>query len=200
MALTIIKEDGTGRADANSYASVADGDAYFEGHLYASAWTTAAVVSKGAALVMATRLIDSQFQFNGSRTSASQALQWPRAECRDPDRGLVTLSALLPILSDFVPYDSVPKAVVQATCEMARELLIVDRTASPPGEGVDTEQTAHATQTVTDTGTASDSTSSSSKYSKSDTRPVISRLAQAMLSKYGAPVSSGGGVVRLVRA
>ena len=41
MALTLVKEDGTGRADANSYADVADGDAYFEGHLYASAWTAA---------------------------------------------------------------------------------------------------------------------------------------------------------------
>jgi hypothetical protein len=80
---------------------------------------------KAAALVMATRLIDSQFQFNGSRTSASQALQWPRAECRDPDMGLVTLSALLPILSNCVPYDTVPKGGVRATCEMARELLIV---------------------------------------------------------------------------
>jgi hypothetical protein len=35
----------------------------------------------------------------------------------------VTLSALLPILSSFVDYDTVPVVVVQATCEMARELL-----------------------------------------------------------------------------
>jgi hypothetical protein len=31
----------------------------------------------------------------------------------------------------------VPVAVVQATCEMTRELLIVDRTAAPPGEGIE---------------------------------------------------------------
>ena len=144
MALTLIKEDGTGKVDANSYADAADGDAYHDGHLYATAWTGATQTRKEAALVMATRLIDSQFQFNGSRTNASQALQWPRAECPDPDKGLVTLSALLPILSNFVDYDSVPAAVVQATCEMARELLIVDRTAAPPGEGIESEQTAHA--------------------------------------------------------
>jgi hypothetical protein len=35
MALTLIKEDGTGRTDANSYAAVADADSYFDGHLYA---------------------------------------------------------------------------------------------------------------------------------------------------------------------
>ena len=146
---------------------------------------------------MATRLIDSEFQFNGSRTSASQALQWPRAECRDPDMGLVTLSALLPILSNCVPYDTVPKAVVQATCEMARELLIVDRTAAPPGEGIDTVATAHATHAGS--GSGSDSDSSSTKYSKGDTRQVISPVARAMLSRFGALVSGGSGSVRLVR-
>jgi hypothetical protein len=196
MALTLIKEDGTGKVDANSYAAAVDCDAYHDGHLYATAWTAATQARKEAALVMATRLIDSQFQFNGSRTSASQALQWPRAECPDPDKGLVTLSALLPILSNFVPYDSVPPAVVRATCEMARELLIVDRTAAPPGEGVGTLQTSQATHT----GTGGSSSMSSTTYSKDDTRPIISRVAQAMLSKFGAPVSGASGSVRLMRA
>ena len=41
MALILTKEDGTGKSDANSYASTADGDAYHDGHLYASAWTAA---------------------------------------------------------------------------------------------------------------------------------------------------------------
>jgi hypothetical protein len=81
---------------------------------------------------------------------------------------------------------------------MARELLIVDRTASPPGEGIDSLATAHATHAAT--GTGSDSTSSTTKYDKSDTRPIICRVAQAMLSKYGAMVDGGSGAVRLVRA
>ena len=54
--LTLVKEDGTGKSDANSYASVADADAYHEGHLYASAWTGATTADKEKALVMATRL------------------------------------------------------------------------------------------------------------------------------------------------
>ena len=40
MALTLIKETGAGLVDANSYASAADGDAYHDGHLYATAWTS----------------------------------------------------------------------------------------------------------------------------------------------------------------
>ena len=117
MALTLIKEDGTGRVDANSYASAADGDAYHDGHLYATAWTGATTGNKERALVFATRLIDSLFQFGGGRAKTEQALQWPRVQCPDPDKGLRTVSALVPILDDFVPYDQVPKAVVQERYE-----------------------------------------------------------------------------------
>ncbi|HVM51418.1 MAG TPA: DnaT-like ssDNA-binding protein [Candidatus Acidoferrum sp.] len=198
MALTLIKEDGTGKPDANSYADVTDGDGYHDGHLYATAWTGATADRKAAALVMATRLIDSQFQFNGGRTSAAQALQWPRTECPDPDKGLLAVSVLLPILSDFVDYNAVPSAVVQATCEMARELLVVDRTASPPGEGLDSVQTIHATHAASGTGSSSDT--SATKYSKVDTRPIISHVAQAMLAKFGALMCGSSGMVRLTRA
>lgn len=172
MPLVLTKEDGTGLSDANSYASVADADAYHDGHLYAAAWTAASGANKEKALVMATRLIDSQFQFDGVRAKETQALQWPREGCHDPDADGWTLDSML------------PKAVLDATCEMARELLIADRTAAPAGEGlkyhnVGTEQTG---------------------YSKSDTRPVISHVAQAMLAKYGSLLKSGSGAVRLVRA
>ncbi len=195
MALTLVKEDGTGKTDANSYADVAEGDAYFEGHLYASAWTAATADTKAAALVMATRLVDSQVQFNGFRANETQALQWPRERCPDPDRNLVTSSPLSPVLSNFVPSDLVPKGVADAVCEMARELLIVDRTAAPPGEGISSTQTSSATHD----SAGGSSSQSSTTYSKEDTRPVISRVAQAMLTKYGALIQ-GGGSVRLVRA
>jgi hypothetical protein len=89
MALTLIKEDGTGRTDANSYATAAEADSYFEAHLYASAWTAATAATKAAALVMATRLVDSQYQFYGYRAHDTQSLQWPRERCpelRDAER------------------------------------------------------------------------------------------------------------------
>ena len=127
MALTLVKEDGTRKSGANSYAAVADGDAYFEGHLYAAVWTSANAVTKAAALVMATRLVDTQFQFYGYRASETQGLQWPRERCPDPDRPAVSGEAQTPVLSGFVPGDVVPRGVVSAVCEMARELLIVDR-------------------------------------------------------------------------
>ena len=65
-------------------------------------------------------------------------MQWPRAECPDPDRGLVTVSALQPILSDFVPYDSVPKAVVQAKMTAQEIAERVRKAQTQPAGGVST--------------------------------------------------------------
>ena len=172
MALTLIKEDGTGKVDANSYASAADGDAYHDGHLYATAWTAATLANKEKALVMATRLIDGQVQFAGWKVTDAQALQWPRVSCRNPDS------------EDDLPPDVVPGAVRDATCELARELLIADRTAAPAGEGLKYENTG-----TTQKG-----------YDKSDTRPIISPVTQALLSKFGLLLNRKGGAVRLIRA
>ena len=177
MALTLIKEDGTGKADANTYANVADGDTYFDGHLYASAWTVATTGNKEKALVMATRLIDAERQFNGVKSTATQALQWPRAECLDPDGA--SESGAVAVL----PSDTVPPAVMKATCELAKELLLQDRTTAPPGEGIS------ATWTDT-TGT---------KYSKTDKRAVLSYLVQSLLARFSVSVRRGNPVVRLVR-
>ncbi len=80
MALVLIKETGDGLPNANSYANVADGDAYFEGHLYASAWTAATTANKEKALVFATRLIDSQYQFGGIKNELRAILAL--APCR----------------------------------------------------------------------------------------------------------------------
>ena len=171
MPLTLIKEDGTGKADANAYANVADGDAYHAGHLYASAWTAATADNKAVALVMASRLIDAEYQFGGTRSVATQSLQWPREDCPDPDAG------------DMVAETMVPKAVVEAACELARELLIADRTAAPAGEGLKYYNNAGV-----QTG-----------YDKTDTRPVIPAVVQAFLGKYGALIKSKSGSVKLVR-
>jgi hypothetical protein len=203
MALSLIKEDGTGKPTANTYALVNDGDNYHAGHLYAAAWNAATTEQKGMALVMATRVMDAEYQFNGYRAGFAQALQWPRAECREPDGGTagfgarnVTQAALHGILPDgpdaiivqtaewFVPPNLVPKAVVEAACELARELLLVDRTQAPEGEGLKYENAGGA-----QTG-----------YDKTDKRPIIPALVQAMLAKYGALINRKSGTVQLVRA
>ena len=181
--MTLIKEDGTGLVDANSYASAADGDAFHDGHLYASAWTAATTGNKEKALVMATRLIDAEYQFNGFRAHDAQALQWPRVRCVDVDRNGSPFFPLSVNLGRYLDSDKVPARVRDATCDMARELLVTDRTAPPSGEGLKYNNVG-----TTQTG-----------YDKRDRRPVISQLAQAMLAKLGAPMNGMSGAVRLVR-
>jgi hypothetical protein len=171
MALTLIKETGAGLANANAYADVADGDAYHAGHLYASAWTAATADQKAVALVMASRLIDCEVQFVGVKAVAGQALQWPRLDWEDRDTGETMDDATLPL------------ALAWAACELARELLITDRTASPAGEGLSYQNNG----------------SIQTGYDKTDTRPIIPSVVQALLAKYGALIKAKSGAVKLVR-
>ena len=81
---------------------------------------------------------------------------------------------------------------------MARELLIADRTVAPPGEGVASVHTGHTDAGVG--GNAPSSNNTTTVYSKGDTPPIISHVAQAMLAKFGALIKGSAGAVRLMRA
>ena len=174
MPLTLIKEDGTGRSDANTYADVADADAFFAGHLYPEVWlATVNATRREPALVMATAIIDAEWQFHGAKAVAGQALQWPRTGCPDPDGGA----------DATVAGDVVPAAVVHATCQLALRLLQTDRTNDPPGEGIFSEWTEF----------------SGKKYDASTRRPVLPPWVQSYLLKYGVPIRKTGGMVRVRR-
>lgn len=185
MALTLIKEDGTGKPDANSYAAVADGDAYHDGHLYASTWTAATNATKEKALVMASRLIDGLFQFNGFKRLSTQSLQWPRRECRDPDNSNGVVPGLLLARGPFLDETKVPPIVVNATCELARALLVEDRTDNPEGEGLRSMNVVGSLGLVFEPG---------------DRQPVISSVVQAWLGRFGEYMERSKGTARLVRA
>ena len=188
MALTLIWEDGGGVPDANSYARVEDCDYYFDNHVYPAPWSTSAADRKAEALILATRVIDAEFRFNGWRSTNAQGLQWPRINCPDPDQAPSTLLSPLFRTDNFLASNIVPRAVIDATCEMARELLITDRTAAPPGEGI---------QTAT---TGAGATFNSVTYSKKDTRPLLSEMTLALLSRFGSPFRGGDSAVRLIRS
>jgi hypothetical protein len=184
MALVLTKETGALVANANSYASAADGDAYHEGHIYPSAWTGASLGTKEAALVMATRLIDGCYQFNGYKVSASQSLQWPREGCLDPDAPQTLFPSILNQSSQYFPSNAVPNAVVNATCELARELIKADTTDPVDKEGL---------SELTITGAIS------LRFDKRDRQPTITGTARVFLSKLGTYLSGTSNSVRLVR-
>ena len=184
MPLVLVKEDGSGLSNANSYASAADGDAYHDGHLYASAWTAATTGSKEAALVMATRVIDAMFRFNGFKRVTGQALQWPRRECRDPDSDSGIVPWLMFVWGSFLDETKVPAAVLQATCELGRELLKTDLTAAPSGQGFAKLRVEGALEL---------------DFDPNDRPAPVTPLVQAMLGKLGDYVGQRSGMVPLVR-
>ena len=112
--MPLIVEDGTLPAGANSFASVADADAYHAARL-TTAWTDElAEVQKEAALIRASDWLNRKVMWNGRKASRSQRMAWPRAGVSTQDG---------PVPSDEVPAeiapDEIPAEVVEACCELA---------------------------------------------------------------------------------
>lgn len=108
--MALIVEDGTGKADAEAYVSVAALDAYAAANGLTLTGTDA---QKEAALRRATRFIDTGWRFFGQATSSTQALKWPRWGVTN-DEGYDLLS------------DTLPSALTDACCELAAHALTAD--------------------------------------------------------------------------
>ena len=184
MALTIVVEDGAGRSDANAYISRADADAYFEGRPNAAAWTGATTGEKEMALVMATRVVDAMFRFHGYKVNQSQALLWPRMECPDVESSVRQVPGIRVAGVAYLPSDSVPACVRDGTCEVARELLIEDRTGDPEGVGMRSMGVDGVFKMV---------------FDPLRPKPIVPRLAQAMLRRVGFHLGGRGASVPIVR-
>lgn len=111
--MTLIVEDGAARADAESLASVADADAYHASRSN-TRWALLSTEEKEASLRRATDYMSQMYRlkWKGSRASLTQALDWPRLNVQLEDVGFGRIAA-------YVPYNTVPKEVIHATCEMA---------------------------------------------------------------------------------
>jgi hypothetical protein len=104
--VALIVEDGTGRSDAESYASVADCDTYHSNRGNA-AWTGDAA-AKEAALREATAFLEDKYRglWRGRRCHETQRLHWPRYGVVDQD-------------GFTIDFDIVPIEVKDALCEAA---------------------------------------------------------------------------------
>ena len=103
-------ETGAGLSDANAYAAVADADAYALDRGITS-WASATTAQKQVALIDATLFLDATYRFVGTRTSATQALAWPRTGAADQHDGNEIASNAIPIV------------LKRAVCELAVKAL-----------------------------------------------------------------------------
>lgn len=101
-----------GATNANSYATLAEAEAYMSTLTFKTAWTGVDAL-KEAALQQATRLLDTLY-FQGTKASYSQALQWPRYGATDRN-------------GFYIANDTIPTALVNATAEFALRLMEADR-------------------------------------------------------------------------
>jgi hypothetical protein len=107
-----------GAANANAYIDVAFADQYHADRpTPGTAWSSFTTEQKSAAILWATVLLDSMFDWSGYPTDAVQALQWPRG------------AMLRPSGWDYVDLDEVPIQLKRACAEFARQLAAADRTA-----------------------------------------------------------------------
>ena len=109
---TIVETPGA--TNANSYVTRAQADTYFSERLHSSAWTSASGDTKDAALVWAAKLLDRTVRYNGSKTSSSQSMAWPRSGMVDESGNEI---------ADTV----IPQTIKDVQCELAMLLIGTDR-------------------------------------------------------------------------
>lgn len=99
MALEV--EDGTGKANAEAYISVADADTYFSDRGY-TLWATLSTPEKEQALRRSTDYMEAVYgpQWLGEKSTTTQALSWPRTG------------------TDYAS-DLIPRPVARANAELA---------------------------------------------------------------------------------
>lgn len=104
-----------GSASADTYATLAEFEAYAAARLPAVTWFGAATdAQKEAALKAAARELDACFVWTGTAVDDVQALTWPRS-------GMLTRNGF------DVPTTTIPVDLKNAQCEMALQLGASDR-------------------------------------------------------------------------
>jgi hypothetical protein len=176
--MAFVVEDGTRKTDATAYLSVAD----FKTH-HADRNVTVAgdgTYSDGeiqGGIVQATDYIDKRFgrRFRGWRSTAAQALEWPRTDAFDDDDYLIS---------------GVPQQLTKATAEYALIALQLGPLAPIPGNEFPVIDPA--------TGEASTSAGTVLKKSKEVVGPIEETKEYAAATESNRPMVSTGNQIQRI--
>lgn len=116
MAVTLIVEDGTIVAGANSYVALAEATAYFDNRPDTD-WTNGTADTRSTALIKATDYLVQRFRnrWKGMRIDPAQTLDWPRRE--------VFPEVYFDDLDYEIPEDQVPQEVKDCAIILAAKVL-----------------------------------------------------------------------------
>jgi len=126
--MALVTEDGTGRADAESYISVADATAYHAARGNAAWAAVASDEVREQLLRRATDFMEQNYRerWAGFRVTTTQALSWPRYEV--PIKDAPGSYASLP---SYYPADKVPALIGQACAVLALMAIAGDLSTNP---------------------------------------------------------------------
>jgi hypothetical protein len=165
-----------GATDANSYCSRADANQYHLERVPAGvAWANATDQQKDAALIYATRLLDSLFEWKGWVVASTQVLLWPRTGLAYPT-------------GYAVPTNIIPAQLVRACAELARQLLVSDRMADSDVVAQGIKSVTAGPVSVTFDGTAQTAATN-----------AVPELVEALIPPEWGYVRGRSSVVDLVR-
>lgn len=141
---------------SNTYASIKEADDYYDTQLYRLNWEGAQSGTKSRALLTATRLLDEQISWFGSKSNSAQSLGWPRFNTADTD-------------GVSVGSTTIPQFMVNAVSELAGHLIAENRTADPETKGFSAMKAGELQLTI----------------DKKDVKEVLPNSVWAMLLPYG---------------
>lgn len=188
MPATIVVEDGTGKADANSYVTLDEANAFFDTVPTTNTWSTKTDDQKNRLCIAATRMLDGCFSWFGFKINATMALQWPRNLAKDPNQySGVFYRNPQTFLGQYYDPAKVPAKIKESTCQLILSILdpTDDRTGDRAGIGIDSFEIYEGVKVKFD-----------AKYS----RPVIPDFVSTMLLDFGNVRGVGTGNVRVGRA
>jgi len=114
-----------GDANANSYATEAEADTYFDDKVGGSTWIDGDSDDKIRALLQAAKRLD-QFNWLGARATSTQALAWPRIGVMKRDSANVGYAGYgyygnypYGLFGEQYAQDEIPQQIKDAQCEFA---------------------------------------------------------------------------------
>lgn len=122
--IDFVVEDGTGNSTATSYVSVEESDNLAVMNIHTSdTWLALTLDAKRNLLIYASRVLDSRTTWNGTKTTETQALEWPRSFVTDR-------------YGNDVSANSVPLNLKWAVVELAKQSVAADKLSTARPENV----------------------------------------------------------------
>lgn len=158
-----------GSSTANSYATVAEADAYFESAYGRTLWLSIDEEDKGRLLISASRYLDQFIDWAGYRYGPTQSMAWPRTYVEIHDH--------------HFPNNEIPNTVKVATFELAYHMFESGTPLSFDGQAVDRVKVGPIDV----------------EFSKGAIDEGLPKFIEDLVGAFGTPIRRSDNRVRVVR-